>query len=125
MIDSGISKRSSYLLVRQYLLLTFVSAVVIACCYSCSKEAAANSPQVTALIESLKKQNPSCNCAPYLSQCTWRNKTVYMLGYNAPDCSWKPTFYDSNGQQFDLPTGYTYQDFDQESSFVKNVWTCK
>ncbi len=93
--------------------------------YSCSKENTTISEQVNTLIQSLQAENPNCSCDPYLSQCVWRNETVYVLGYRGPQCSWRPTFYDSNGQEFTLPVGYTYEQFDQESTFIKDVWTCK
>lgn len=93
--------------------------------YSCSKEKIEAPKPIKELILDLKSKNPNCTCEPYINQYVWRNENVYVLAYKGPACDWFPTFYDSNGQKFSLDTGYSYDAFLQESTFIKNVWTCK
>ena len=81
--------------------------------------------KITALIQSLKQANPDCDCDPYVNEYVWNDKTVYVLAYKGPACDWIPTFYNSKGEEFALQAGDTYDIFIKESTFVKNVWTCK
>lgn len=93
--------------------------------FSCSKESIDTPKQIEILISDLKSANPDCTCEPYLDQYSWRNETVYILGYKGPTCDWFPIFYNSNGQPFTLEQGYSYNTFLQESNFKQTVWTCK
>lgn len=82
------------------------------------------------LIQEFQSNNPDCNCHPYIRQYIWRNKNVYVLGYNDElniqyVCDWVPVFYDSNGHQFTQRTGYNYLNFLEESSLIKDIWSCK
>ena len=110
---------------KTYLTLFSIFTIFIFFSYSCSKENTEVSDQVNKLTESLKSQNPNCKCEPYLSQYLWRNETVYVLGYKGPACDWFPIFYNSDGREFTLQVGYTYEKFIQESTFIRNVWSCK
>jgi hypothetical protein len=93
--------------------------------YSCSKEKIEAQKPIKELIVDLKSKNPNCTCEPYINQYVWRNENVFVLGYKGPTCDWFPTFYDTNGQKFTLDSGYSYDAFLQESTFIKNVWTCE
>ncbi len=93
--------------------------------YSCSKENIEAPKPIKELILDFKSKNPDCTCEPYINQYVWRNETVYVLAYKGPACDWFPTFYDLNGRKFTLSAGDSYDKFLQESTFSKNVWTCK
>lgn len=93
---------------------------------SCSKDVDDNTPAtVTTLLNSLKSDNPDCTCSPYVNEYVWENKTVYVLGYKEVTCDWIPIYYDSTGTILTMPANYTPNDFQEESSFVKTVWSCQ
>lgn len=93
--------------------------------YSCSKEDVETPEAIKDLITDIKAKSPNCACDPYLDQYSWRGEPVYVLAYKGPTCDWAPAFYDANGQGFTLPAGYNFEQFLQESTRVKNTWTCR
>ncbi|HTE13427.1 MAG TPA: hypothetical protein VK645_20750 [Chitinophagaceae bacterium] len=108
------------------LFLGFIACAAICC--SCSKNQVvvleAVPDPITAVIQDLKTQNPTCICEPYMNQYIWKNENVYVLAEKGAYCNWAPVYYHSNGERFEVKTGYTYDKFLQESQLVKNVWTC-
>lgn len=91
---------------------------------SCSKNETQTPPAIAALISNLQSQNPDCTCNPFVDEYLWENKTVYTSSCGGPLCDCFTYFYDSVGHQFNLDS-ITYQQFFQQSTLVKNVWTCK
>lgn len=115
-------------------------AGLLLCCVlitSCSKNQTTiqtETPQaIKELIQQYQTNSPDCGCHPYIRQYLWRNENVYFLGYNDAlnigfICDWLPTFYNSDGQNFLLDGGYTYekyQDFLRTSQLVRTVWACE
>jgi hypothetical protein len=93
--------------------------------YACSKGEIKGPEAVKELIVDLKSKNPDCTCDPYINQYLWRNENVYVLAYKGPACDWAPVFYDSKGQKFTLDAGYSFEEFLQESTLIKNTWVCR
>ena len=92
--------------------------------FSCSKDNTSMPDAINKLISTLKSQNPDCECNPFMNQYSWENKTVYVSSCGGPACDCIATFYDSAAQKINLDSS-SYQQFFQQSKFVKNVWTCK
>lgn len=86
---------------------------------SCSKE-----EQAPEALQALTK-NTNCTCEPYVNQYLWKGKTVYVLAYKGPYCTWTAGYYDENGTKTDMEAGYSYYTFLDESQLIKNIWTCK
>lgn len=119
--DNETSKMNYRFLYKTLLTLLVFSSLF----YSCSKEEVDTSDAIKELVADLKAQSPNCACEPYLDQYTWKGEPVYVLAYKGPTCDWAPAFYDANGQTFTLPAGYSFDQFLQESTRVKNTWTCR
>lgn len=93
---------------------------------SCSKDVDDSIPKpIATLIKSIKSDNPDCTCDPYIAEYFWQNKTVYLRGFTGPTCNWIPIYYDSTGSILTMPANYTPNDFQEESSFIKTVWSCQ
>jgi hypothetical protein len=92
--------------------------------YSCSKGKTSTPDAINKLIYDLKSQNPDCSCNPFMDEYLWENKTVYVSSCGGPACDCIAIFYDSTAQKFNLDSS-SYQQFFQQSTFKKNVWTCK
>lgn len=101
---------------------------------ACSKkqtEVEMEPPQAVKELIIDMEANPSvCTCHPYINQYIWRNENVYVLANNDSlnigyVCDWIPVFYHSDGQEFKLKAGYTYEKFLKESRLVKAVWVCE
>lgn len=128
MIQRALTKRGNetspinYRPLRTTLLALLVFSSIF---YSCSKEEVEAPDAIKQLIADIKAQSPNCACDPYLDQYSWRGEPVYVLAYKGPTCDWAPAFYDANGQTFTLPAGYSFDQFLQESTRVKNTWTCR
>jgi hypothetical protein len=91
---------------------------------ACSKNETQTPAPIAALISNLKSQDPDCACNPYMDQYLWNNKTVYVSSCGGPLCDCFTFLYDSAVHQINLDS-VTYQQFFQQSTLVKNVWTCK
>lgn len=70
-------------------------------------------------------ETQNCNCLPYVNEYLWKGEVVYVLAYAGPNCDWFPSFYNAGGSMFDLPDGYDYDRFIDNSQFVRRVWTCE
>jgi hypothetical protein len=110
-------------------------SLVISCllAFGCSKkevEVQMETPQaVKDVIKDTEANNPGCTCHPYISQYIWRNKNVYVSASNDQlnigyICDWIPIYYNSNGEEFKMKTGYTYDKFSKDSRLIKTIWAC-
>ena len=70
-------------------------------------------------------QQYDCTCGPFVDKYTWRHKIVYLYSCNGPNCNCVTFYYDAEGNQFYMHTGYTADDFIAEASRIENVWTCR
>lgn len=91
---------------------------------SCSKNETQTPPSIAALISTIQSYDPDCVCKHYIDQYSWENKTVYVLNCNGPSCDCIAILYDSSAQKIILDSNSSQQFF-QQSTFMKNVWTCK
>ena len=100
-------------------------SIILPCLFfiSCSKER----QEVPVVPESLKTimETSDCVCDGYINLYTWKNQSVYVLGYKGPACDWRPVYFDQNGEEMEMENGYSYTDFLQESKLIKNIWSCK
>jgi len=98
--------------------------ITISLFYSaCSKNETQTPAPIAALISNLQSQNPDCACNPYMDQYLWNDKTIYVSSCGGPLCNCIAIFYDSAAHQINLDS--TSQQFFQQSTLIKNVWTCK
>ena len=87
----------------------------------CTKD---NTEPLPAFVQKLISQNTSCECDPYINEYEWRNKTIYLLFCNGPACDCIPLYYDVNGNSITMSSGYTFENFYNESKLLKKVWKC-
>ena len=101
--------------------------------FSCAKEETtiqSDPPQsVKQLILDYQTNNPSCICHPVITQYIWKNKNIYVISYNDTlnttyVCDWIPGYYNASGESIHMPTGYDYNDFLADATFVRVVWSC-
>jgi hypothetical protein len=90
---------------------------------SCEKAETAGSAEEV-LIQEVAADNPNCICDPYINQYKWNNKIVYVLASKGPACNSIPTYYDANGKRFEMTQEITFDLFLQQSTLIKNVWSC-
>lgn len=89
---------------------------------ACSKKSSGDN--LPAALQKLASQDTSCICDPYIEETQWRNQVVYFTGTRAPNCLSMPLYYNSDGVQIKMDSGYTYDDFSREAKFIKEVWSC-
>jgi hypothetical protein len=77
------------------------------------------------LIKNAKADNPTCICDPFINKYRWQGEIVYVKAVSGPTCNSTPWFYNSNGEQFSLPQGVTFDKFSAESTFIEVLWSCK
>jgi hypothetical protein len=102
-------------------LSAFCLLYIILIC-ACENE---NHDGIPAKLQAEIETIQNCSCYPWVKEYTWRGKRVFVKGNSGPACSWFPVFYDSSGEIFELPAGYSYDDFSRESRFIREVWSCK
>jgi hypothetical protein len=108
-------------------VLKFSQTLTLVICFllsSCSKNETQIAPAIAVLISNVQSHDPDCVCKHYIDQYVWENKTVYVLNCNGPSCDCIATLYDSSAQKINLDSN-SNQQFLQQSTFIKNVWTCK
>lgn len=104
---------------------TWVSIIIISLFfYGCSKEKDEKT-DAPAAIKELILSYTNCTCDPYIDKYFWRDKIVYLSGCRGPACDCIAVYYDKNGEKLNMSSGYTPDNFLQESQFVKNIWSCK
>lgn len=101
---------------RKFLFTIFVPLLLIT---GCSKEDLGLPAPLLALTES-----GACGCDPFIDEYVWKGETVYIYSCRGPNCNCMVLYYDQEGELFSQPTGYRFEDFLAEASFVRNVWTC-
>jgi hypothetical protein len=106
--------------VKKFLYVLTVGACLLTAC----KKNKVNTVE-DELISKVKAENPNCTCDPFIKQYEWKGRIVYVQAYMGPACSTMPAFYNSSGERFELPSRITFNDFYAESTFIKDVWSCK
>ena len=104
------------------LLLLLASIFIVVSCAKDKEEIPDGLPEV---IRQLESNSGTCDCAPFIDQFLWKNKTVYLLRYRGPVCNWIPTFYDEQGHPFLLESGYSFESFLQVGKRIIEVWSCQ
>ena len=66
-----------------------------------------------------------CTCEPYIDLYSWKGQKVYLLAFRGPACNWVPGYFNEEGQPITMESGYSLQQFAQESKLLKRVWTCQ
>lgn len=103
-------------------LTTIPCFLYILLLFACESESHDGIPsRLQAEIEAMKE---NCSCQPWIKEYVWRGEQVFVKGNSGPACSWTPVFYDSSGGVFELPAGYSYDDFSRDSRFIREVWSC-
>lgn len=111
---------------HKLLRVVFLSLVAVSTFfYACSKEKSDTPEPIKELIADLSAQNADCTCDPFINQYSWRGERVYVFSCKGPACNCITEFYDSRGQKFELPAGYSLDQFFRESSLVEHTWTCR
>jgi len=102
---------------------TILIGVLLIYISACSKPA--ENKNLPLSLQELITENSACICDPYLNQFSWRNQTVYLLGFTGPGCDWMPSYYDIEGEVIAMEPGYTMDDFMLEAKLIKTVWRCE
>ena len=104
------------------LVLIFICIAVA----SCRKTAANNDAvKLDNFTNRLQSENPDCICEPHINKYSWRNQTIFVLAYKGPACDWMPVYYNQNLTEIKMETGYSFDNFLQESQFINNSWNCQ
>lgn len=77
------------------------------------------------LINKVKAENPNCVCLPFIAKYEWLGRIVYVQSYMGPACNTIPAFYNASGEKTEVPAGTRYDDFIAQSTFIKEIWSCK
>ncbi len=103
-------------------LVRIAKGLIIASLFlpSCKKEI----KELPASLKEIIENSKSCICSPYINQYLWKGKVTYLASCGGPACSCTRTYYDTEGAVIVMPTGYTFDNFSKESTFVKTVWSC-
>ncbi len=88
---------------------------------SCKKSTA----DLPASLQEIIKNSKGCQCNPYIDGYIWNGNLTYMASCGGPACSCIRSYFTENGEQFELPAGYTFDKFVKESKFVGTVWKCE
>jgi len=99
--------------------LSFVISIVFF--YSCSKDKIDAPDAIKALIA----KYTNCECEPFIDEYTWRREIVYLSACGGALCNCKTLYYDKDGTEFQMDSGYTPDNFRQEATLLKHTWTCK
>ncbi|WP_207534845.1 hypothetical protein [Desertivirga arenae] len=105
-------KKTSFLLVLVISLITS----------ACEKEKKETEVPV-AIKKLIETYDDNCVCQPFISEYKWKNETVYLSSCGGPACDCTTTFYNAQGTEINMPTNNN--EFQSQSTFVKEVWTCK
>lgn len=99
-------------------LTLFICSLLL---FSCAKDKL----DETVVLKSIIANHNDCTCEPFINKYLWKNKIVYVLAFKGPTCDWTPSYFNEEGVEFNMENNYTLDNFIEESSFLKNIWTCQ
>jgi hypothetical protein len=95
--------------------------IIGVCLLGCRKESKNVEEE---LINNAKSESGTCVCDPYIAKFNWKGRIVYEQYIKGPLCNGVVRYYDSNGGQFYLPAGMTWDIFRAQATFIEEIWSC-
>lgn len=106
----------------------FYLALLVCSTLSCSKSAKPkDSDVVPEVVTNMITSEHACVCLPTIDQYLFRDKYIYVLRTGGPLCQAidNVIYYNSKGETtLGRNAGYTYEQFLQEATHLKNLLTC-
>ena len=103
---------------------SFAAVLLTVVLISCSREKEKpRDKKLPASINAIIKEN-NCVCDSYIDLYNWRGQKIYLYSWYHPGCDGIPGYYDINGVQINMATGYTLDQFRVEGHVIDHVWSC-
>jgi hypothetical protein len=97
------------------------STILGVCLLTACKKNKSNSVEDD-LINKAKADDAACTCDPTIKKYRWDDKIIYVKSSSI--CYMMPVYYDSNGEPLTFDNG-DLDEFNKQSIFIKEVWSCK